>query len=440
MKVMLKTINMYNKYKQIILCNSRIFLLTILAVACLSLTTQYYSSWHKSNWFLEFQKDSEELVIGKIMHDNLEISEDEIANLYFVNHQNNDLFPYTSQFGLQGILYSILYIKLGLSLNTLHFITAILTALVLTIISYQFSKIVSVGFGVCFFVVCLLSPWITNFARNLYWVPFTWFLPTVISNLLLLIKGSQKNKLIVYSCFTVAIIVKSLCGYEYLSSVILFAIAPFVFLFITSNNKNNIEYFKIAFILCMLSLFGFIIAVLIHTVLRSDNLVDGIIYLIKYDVERRCYGSSDNFEDPLLKKSLDVSVVEVLKIYVLNWYSKVLYACSIIGHKFWKLCLISVIFIIVEFSFFSKNRAKMYFALCFSFIFSPLSWFMLAKAHSFVHTHMNYVLWYFGFVQVLYFILLSFVVTSVLKITKNVIFKSKLLKKSATKSIMSESC
>ena len=45
--------------------------------------------------------------------------------------------------------------------------------------------------------------------------------------------------------------------------------------------------------------------------------------------------------------------------------------------------------------------------LYFVFLFSTLSWHILAKAHSYVHTHMNYVLWYFGFVQICIYIIVS---------------------------------
>ena len=34
------------------------------------------------------------------------------------------------------------------------------------------------------------------------------------------------------------------------------------------------------------------------------------------------------------------------------------------------------------------------------FFLTCISWFVLAKSHSYIHTHMNYVLWYFGFVQI----------------------------------------
>ena len=445
MSLTLSSFSFIGKLKQFVTVHSKLSLLALLALACLTLSTQYFSSWHKGSWFINFQKDSESLVIGKIIHDQYDIKEKEIGNLYSItfksmdynidrvtniNHiykifsrqydsakQISSFTPYISNFGLQGVLFSFLYNDLGIKFSFLQLMSAIFTAFCLATLSYQFSKIFSVGFGFCFFVVCFLSPWISNFARNLYWVPFTWFLPAVICNFLFLIRDTLKNKLIVYSLFTVAITIKSLCGYEYLSSVILFAIAPFIFLLITTNKKT--KYFKVVFLLCVFSALGFVVVVLIHTFQRSDNLADGLVYLVKNDIERRCYGVGDQFNDnPAIKRSLEASVFEVLKIYLTDWNSKILYIVSVVGKKFWLLCFISVLLIFTEYNFFSKKNAKFYCALCFVFVLSPLSWIVLAKAHSFIHVHMNFVLWYFGFVQSLYFAILGFITSRLSEIFK----------------------
>ena len=39
--------------------------------------------------------------------------------------------------------------------------------------------------------------------------------------------------------------------------------------------------------------------------------------------------------------------------------------------------------------------------------FTTLSWFVLAKSHSYVHIHLNYVLWYFGFVQICLYVIVD---------------------------------
>jgi hypothetical protein len=46
--------------------------------------------------------------------------------------------------------------------------------------------------------------------------------------------------------------------------------------------------------------------------------------------------------------------------------------------------------------------------LCIVSFLTCTSWFILGKSHSFIHVHMNYVLWYFGSVQVSLYIVLKF--------------------------------
>ena len=41
------------------------------------------------------------------------------------------------------------------------------------------------------------------------------------------------------------------------------------------------------------------------------------------------------------------------------------------------------------------------------FFMTSVSWFILAKAHSFVHTQMNYVLWYFGYIQICFYVIVE---------------------------------
>ena len=41
------------------------------------------------------------------------------------------------------------------------------------------------------------------------------------------------------------------------------------------------------------------------------------------------------------------------------------------------------------------------------FFLTSVSWFCLAKAHSYQHTHMNFVLWYFGYIQICFYIVIN---------------------------------
>lgn len=41
---------------------------------------------------------------------------------------------------------------------------------------------------------------------------------------------------------------------------------------------------------------------------------------------------------------------------------------------------------------------------------TSVSWFVLAKSHSYVHTHINFVLWYMGYVQVCLYVIVDWII------------------------------
>ena len=75
--------------------------------------------------------------------------------------------------------------------------------------------------AVIYYLTFLLSPWIVNFARNLYWVEFTWFIPMAIG---LFCSININNKICRFTSYLLAffsILIKCLCGYEYISTIML---------------------------------------------------------------------------------------------------------------------------------------------------------------------------------------------------------------------------
>ena len=60
---------------------------------------------------------------------------------------------------------------------------------------------------------------------------------------------------------------------------------------------------------------------------------------------------------------------------------------------------------------------RLAYLLLFAFLTS-ISWFVLGKAHSYIHTHLNFVMWYFGFVQLILYIPIKAVWDGVRKVIK----------------------
>ena len=73
------------------------------------------------------------------------------------------------------------------------------------------------------------------------------------------------------------------------------------------------------------------------------------------------------------------------------------------GSSFFLLLLTSVGTIFYRFYENHQNKSRDL-GLFVAFIMPPLSWFILAKSHSYVHIHINFVLWYLGFAAAIIYI------------------------------------
>ena len=313
---------------------------------------------------------------------------------------------YISQVGLQGFVFSSILKNFSEkeAIQIVHAICSFFTALVLLLISIFIYKKYNFLMSASFYIVFLLSPWITSFARNAYWVEFTWFMPVLMGLLCSIYKNRSANILCIFSIF-LCVFIKCLCGYEY-SSTIMMTTASFLFFDLCSAivNKDTSELIRNIKLLSGVSLAclaGFSIALCIHAYLRGDgNIMAGLVNIYKQDVLRRLYG------DPLLMqnltdvKSLSASVGTVLIRYF-KFYTSII--CGLSRSAFFILISLPIAIFIYKAMY--KNLVFLDVLMYLFFFISSISWFVIAKAHSFIHIHMNYVLWYFGFVQICIYII-----------------------------------
>ena len=100
--------------------------------------------------------------------------------------------------------------------------------------------------------------------------------------------------------------------------------------------------------------------------------------------------------------SLNASVWEVVRKY---FHFKTDIIAGIDANIFPILCLTPVIIFINDYAKKSFNLEEV--AMYIVFFLTGISWMVLGKSHSYIHTHINYVLWYFGFVQCCFYIILN---------------------------------
>lgn len=324
------------------------------------------------------------------------------SQIKILDKSNYVFDEYKSQYGLQGIFFSWRY-KHSYFFSTvysLQFLCAALTAMVLILLCREYGLVFGRAFGVIFVVSVLESPWIVSIARNLYWVPFLWFFPALITMWIYRYSKDSKKIAFLYILFFLAIFLKSLAGYEYLSSIVLFSLSIFfVDPFCPIPKYSITSTIKIIGVLFVLSVLGFSAALLFHGSIRSDSIINGIKNIfqseaIKYTQLSKVVGN--------ISLGMDMTLWDVLKKYIAHWESPVILRLNN-SFVFLTLIIFTCISIAVQYLISDSLRHRDL-ALVIFMSLPPLSWLILMKGHSVIHTHLNYVLWNFGFLPTIIFV------------------------------------
>jgi hypothetical protein len=140
-----------------------------------------------------------------------------------------------------------------------------------------------------------------------------------------------------------------------------------------------------------------------HAGIKGDgNILLGIKHIIQEDVMRRTSGADLNQFDPVYWPSFNASIWQVCMMYF-NFQTEII--TGINGNLFPLLSILPIFVFVSDFHSNKKNIGVVtLYALSF---FGSISWLVLAKSHSYIHTHINFIIWYFGFIQICIYILLD---------------------------------
>ncbi|MCI8384565.1 MAG: hypothetical protein HFJ33_06900 [Clostridia bacterium] len=373
--------------------------------------------------FETFQNDSEYLVFSNILQDKYEQnaniwglcegmdqSNKRVENIWELikkeESQSNEIttVDYVSQFGLQGHVFSFLYNKLKLPFWCLKLLCCTLLALIIVLICYFIASKYNKLMGVIFYITFLLSPWVVAFARNLYWVEFTWFLPPLFG---IMLSKYRNQKKIFIPCILVAIFIKCLCGYEYISTIMLATISFFVIdFFIEKGKEEKKEIVKTTILVGITCVIAFAMAILVHATARGEgNILQGVKDIYQKDILRRTILTSDIEQFPeIYHESLQATVIETVGKYF-TWHTQMILG---IEGKYFKLMFLTTIAIMIYNTVKKEKDYVRDIVMFLVFLSTTLSWLILGKSHSYIHTTMNYVLWYFGFIQICIYIIVKF--------------------------------
>lgn len=319
------------------------------------------------------------------------------------------IVPYESQYGLQGKMFRHLARRMEFEnvISNLNFLCSLLTSVVFVWISVLVSKKYNILLGICFYITFWLSPWIVNFARNLYWVEFTWFLPMLVGLICSLYLENARIRRGCYAAAFLTILIKSLCGYEYISTImmglIMFLIVDIMLALLAKNNKTFWLLAKTILCIGIMAILGFLCALCIHAELRGEgNILAGIKSIWDEDVLRRTVGGRlDEFSQSYWD-SLNASVWTVVCKYF-RFHTEVI--IGIAGNLFPLMTIAPLMITVWNYKCHKAEWNDMIFYV--AALITSISWYILGKSHSYFHTHINFVLWYFGFVQICLYIIVK---------------------------------
>lgn len=411
----------------------------------------YANLWNVAdqNWFNSHQRDTEGHIMGRMVKsrqdgilsagglnghgspkntDSEWISAKQVGTQYasyLYDLEFSNFSTYNSQPAGQGMIFSLLDKLIPFSTHTklqiFYILTALLSAVTLTFMIHWFYE--EFGGWVALFMIFsgVLSQWLTVFGKNLWWCLWAFYLPMIaVMYYLKHHKDTQNQKYIYFGLFVfIAMSIKCFInGYEYITTTLIMMVTPCIYYAIIEkwNRQQCMKWALAAAMGSGVAIFLSMIMLCIQIGAVKDGFMDGVEHVI-WSFGKRTYGDAADFP-PVYAASLEAGAFGVVITYMngiffdLNNYlsqSNTFVSNYLLKIRYYYLI---VLFIVISVLVYWRSPLKMsterqlqtkalIWTTWFS-ILAPLSWFVIFKAHSYIHTHMSFLLWqmpftFFGF-------------------------------------------
>jgi hypothetical protein len=399
----------------------------VLVTTLIALTLGFYDNTWKSthgNWFSGFAKGAQAKVITRLAKSRQDgifsegglLGREDIIpknkhtlpyqyEIYYNNIPIQHYMLYKSNPAMQGIIFSILDRYLGLDARTnvkfFRLIASIISASILSVFLLWVLDIFGPFSAFMTLVLIMLSPWLTVSGGHLFWMFGMIYLPFVIPLILLHreYKGGKLTQRVWIPGISLAVLLKCLfTGYEFITTTLVMMTIPLFFYALWQKWKPRL------FIQRFLSAsFAGILGILACAVILSLQIaqVDGSMQKgLEHIQQRFLYrtypkeGSIKKEVPQMVKDTQNVSVTTVLKTYLGGKAFSISTRYKDFNLSFGSLLLIFAAFSAIVFIT-AKNSALVALTITsWLSILAPLSWFIIFKSHSVLHTHLNYLAWY----------------------------------------------
>lgn len=234
-----------------------VFFFVVWFILSISFIGNFFGTGLWNGWFDGFQKDSSAIVEKTAYCKNkydykgpLIAADSKDYNKIMMSQDCNpsQVKPYVSQYGLQARVITGLSpndaSKIPAYIKRVSIFLAALTAFLLALVVQKIRALFG-GITASVFVVMLaFSPWIAGYARNIYWIEPLLIAPFVISFVGYQYFKKSKKLWLFYIIESVAMFLKLLNGYEYVSTIAISVLVPIIFFELVHKNVKIINLWK----------------------------------------------------------------------------------------------------------------------------------------------------------------------------------------------------
>lgn len=330
--------------------------------------------------------------------------------------------PYESMVGAIGHLVSWFWLETPCSgVRCFRVANSALFALMSTLMFLGFWRLISRSFATAWIVAVAMSPWMIAAARNLYWSPWMWLAP-VAATFLLLVSKEWWTRLASLFLVTGAFALKYvLTGFEIFTSITIFAMSiPLLALVLRVERQHAKRRLILDSILVgVASAAAFLFTLSLQAWMLSGNVFSGATKIWNDTILRRTWGNADE-QDAIFAGSLEASPIVVIRRYLLpEWWWRTdflafsfdrfgsVFTLGLGGTAFFLTLCASLAVAVIR----AGRRDRRWWrdgALIVLGFLVAASWFVAAKGHSFIHTHVLFFLWYLLLAPAILFVLVSF--------------------------------
>lgn len=303
-----------------------------------------------------------------------------------------EFVSYTHQSGLQGTLLGLVNRGLlglfpdGARRETLLYtVNSVLFYAAALCVCLAVWRAVGALPGAACLAAVLLAPWVQRGMKDLYWCLWTWLLPLLAALLVCRLRRRW-----CYAVVFAAVLVRCLCGFEFISALLILCELPLVYCFFACPEQRRDWFARMTGV--GFSAVGGVAAAL-GVWLWQGRLYFGSWVQSADNIARTVSLRVTALETASLPEST-VTVGEVLHLYFVQDATPLLqlgpFSLTVRG-------LLAVTGVLLVAALLLRWREVLPMAAVWGVsLLGPVSWMVLSKTHSAVHTHLMPMLWHFA--------------------------------------------